>query len=133
MQICCLAYDTTPIHVPPPWSHMPVAPARVRYRIFCAGAACCRCAPESTCASFASPRSSTPCYGPETRQNHPNKPGLYSYILAHDWNSAAFPNDRYHLEVQAADVHGNIRLVDAPVHDPQLTRMTRGQARMMRA
>ena len=37
VQICCIAYDTTPIHVPAPWSHMPVAPARVRYRIFCAG------------------------------------------------------------------------------------------------
>jgi hypothetical protein len=47
-------------------------------------------------------------YGPETRQNHPNKPGLYCYILAHDWNTAEFANDKYNLEVQAADVHGNV-------------------------
>ena len=51
------------------------------------------------------PRSTRPRHA----QNHPNKPGLYCYILAHDWNSAAFPNDHYHLEVQAADVHGNRR------------------------
>jgi hypothetical protein len=47
-------------------------------------------------------------YGPETRQNHPNKPGLYCYILARDWNTAEFANDKYNLEVQAADVHGNV-------------------------
>ena len=47
-------------------------------------------------------------YGPETRQNHPNKPGLYCFVLARDWNSAEFPNNHYNLEVQAADVHGNV-------------------------
>ena len=109
VQICCIAYDTTPIHVPPPWSHMPVAPARACATASSArDAACSRCAPESICASFASPTSSTRSTAPRPARTIPNKPGLYSYILAHDWNSAAFPNDRYNLEVQAADVHGNI-------------------------
>ena len=56
---------------------------------------------------FRKPDSYNDIYGPETRQNHPNKPGLYSFILAHDWNSAQFPNNRYNLEVQVADIHGN--------------------------
>ena len=43
----------------------------------------------------------------DTRQNHPASPVATCFILAHDWNSRAFPNNRYNLEVQAADIHGN--------------------------
>ena len=107
VQICCVAYDTTPIHVPKPWSHMPVAPARLRYRVMCAG----RCVQPLRAGVdlrvFRKPDAFGVVYGPDTRQNHPNKPGHYCFILAHDWNSAAFANDSYRLEVQAADVHGN--------------------------
>ncbi len=120
LQICCIAYDTTPIHVPAPWSHMPVAPARVRYRIFCAGKCVLPLRAGVDLRVFRKPDMFRAIYGPETRQNHPNKPGLYCFILAHDWNSAAFPNDHYNLEVQAADVHGNRRVLHAPVQDPQL-------------
>jgi hypothetical protein len=107
VQICCFAHDTTPIAVPAPWRHMPVAPSRVRYRIFCAGRCVLPLRAGVDLRIFRKPAAFGTIYGPDTRQNHPNKPGLYSYILAHDWNSAAFPNDLYHLEVQAADVHGN--------------------------
>ena len=107
VQICCVAYDTTPIHVPAPWSHMPVAPARLRYRIMCAG----RCVQPLRAGVdlrvFRKPAAFHTVFGPDTRQNHPNKPGRYCFNLAHDWNSAAFANGGYLLEVQAADVHGN--------------------------
>jgi hypothetical protein len=107
VQICCVAYDTTPIKVPPPWSHMPVAPARLRYRIVCAG----RCVQPLRAGVdlrvFRKADAFHAVFGPETRQNHPNKPGFYCFNLAHDWNSAAFPNGTYRLEVQASDVHGN--------------------------
>ena len=108
MQICCVAYDTTPIHVPEPWSHMPVAPARLRYRIFCAGRCVLPLCNGVDLRVFRKPDAYHDIYGPETRQNHPNKPGLYSFILAHDWNSSHFANDHYNLEVQVADIHGNV-------------------------
>ena len=33
VNICCVAFDTTPIAVPEPWAHMPVTPAFIRFRI----------------------------------------------------------------------------------------------------
>jgi hypothetical protein len=108
VRICCVAYDTTPVHVPAPWSHMPVAPARLRYRIFCAGRCVLPLCNGVDLRVFRKPDRYNDIYGPETRQNHPGKPGLYSFILAHDWNSAQFPNNRYNLEVQVADIHGNV-------------------------
>jgi hypothetical protein len=107
VQICCVAYDTTPVHVPAPWSHMPVAPARLRYRILCAGRCVVPLRNGVDLRVFRKPDQFGAVYAPDTRQNHPNKPGHYDFILAHDWNSAALPDDRYHLEVRAADVHGN--------------------------
>jgi hypothetical protein len=107
VQICCVAYDTTPLAVPPPWAHMPVAPARLRYRIVCAG----RCVQSLRAGAdlrvFRKPAAFHVVYAPETRQNHPNKPGLYCDNLARDWNSGAFPNGADRLEVVASDVHGN--------------------------
>ena len=121
MQICCVAYDTTPIHVPKPWSHMPVAPARLRYRIMCAGQCVQPCAPGVDLRVFRKPD----MLPQRLRRGHapepPNKPGHYSFILAHDWNSTAFANDSYLLEVQAADVHGNRVHLGAAVQDPELT------------
>jgi hypothetical protein len=107
VQICCVAYDTTPIAVPPPWAHMPVAPALLRYRIVCAG----RCVQPLHAGVdlrvFRKPDAFHVVYAPETRQNHPNKPGLYCYNLARDWDSGALPNAAYRLEVVVSDVHGN--------------------------
>jgi hypothetical protein len=86
---------------------MPVAPARLRYRVMCAG----RCVQQLRAGVdlrvFRKPDVFHTVYGPDTRQNHPGKPGHYTFILDHDWNSAAFPDDGYLLEVQAADAHGN--------------------------
>ncbi len=107
LKICCVAYDTTPIHVPKPWSHMPVAPARLRFRIMCAGRCVQPLRPGVDLRVFRKADAFPVVFGPDTRQNHPNKPGHYCFNLAHDWNSAAFANGSYLLEVQAADAHGN--------------------------
>ena len=107
VQICCVAYDTTPIHVPKPWSHMPVAPARLRYRVMCAGRCVQPLKPGIDLRVFRKPDVFHAVYAPDTRQNHPNKPGRYTFILDHDWNTASFANDGYLLEVQASDRHGN--------------------------
>ena len=107
VKICCVAYDTTPIHVPAPWSHMPVAPARLRFRIMCAGRCVQPLRPGVDLRVFRKPDAFPAVFGPDTRQNHPGKPGHYCFNLAHDWNSAAYANGSYRLEVQAADTHGN--------------------------
>ena len=94
--------------VPKPWAHMPVTPALLRFRIVRFGKKRpCRGARAWTCATFRQPDAFHVIFNPETRPNHPNKPGLYSYILAHDWNSVKHPNGNYRIEVQAADAHGN--------------------------
>ena len=78
VQICCVAYDTTPIHVPKPWSHMPVAPARLRYRVMCAGRCVQPLKPGVDLRVFRKPDVFHAVYAPDTRQNHPNKPGRYT-------------------------------------------------------
>jgi hypothetical protein len=107
VQICCVAYDTTPIAVPQPWRHMPVAPTRLRYRIVCAGRCVQTLRSGVDLRTFRKADAFRVVYGEDTRQNRPNKPGHYCFNLARDWNSAAFANGSYRLEVEASDVHGN--------------------------
>ena len=107
LQICCVAYDTTPIAVPAPWRHMPVAPARLRYRVMRAGRCVQPLRSGVDLRVFRQPDAFHVVYAPETRANHPNKPGHFCFNLARGWNSARFPNGSYRIEVQAADVHGN--------------------------
>ena len=114
LQICCVAHDTTPIAVPPPWAHMPVAPARVRYRIVCAGRCVVPLRAGVDLRVFHQPAAFPLIYAPDTRQNHPGEPGRYCYILARDWNSAAFADDSYLLEVEASDIHGNRAVSSLP-------------------
>jgi hypothetical protein len=107
VNICCIAFDTTPIAVPPPWAHMPVTPVLIRFRIVRFGKAVVPWRIGVDLRQFRQPDAFHVVFGPETRQNHPNKPGLYCYNLAHDWNSALHPNGSYRIDVEASDVHGN--------------------------
>jgi hypothetical protein len=107
VNICCIAFDTTPIAVPPPWAHMPVTPVLIRYRIVRFGKAVVPWRIGVDLRKFRQPDAFHVVFGPETRQNHPNKPGLYCYNLAHDWNSALHPNGSYRIDVEASDVHRN--------------------------
>ena len=54
-------------------------------------------------------------YAPGTRQNRPNKPGVYRFYLAHTWSTRTLPDGHYHLDVQAADVSGNKATATLPV------------------
>lgn len=107
VNICCIAFDTTPIAVPPPWANMPVTPVLIRYRIVRFGKAVVPWRIGVDLRKFRQPDAFHVVFGPETRQNHPNKPGLYCYNLAHDWNTALYPNGSYRIDVEASDVHGN--------------------------
>ena len=46
-------------------------------------------------------------YAPGTRQNHPNGPGLFRFWLARRFDTRDHPDQKYRLEVEAADVRGN--------------------------
>jgi hypothetical protein len=107
VNICCIAFDWPPIAVPPPWAHMPVTPVLIRYRIVRFGKNVVPWTIGADLRQFRQPDAFHVVFGPETRQNHPNKPGLYSYNLAHDWNTALHPNGSYRIDVEASDVHGN--------------------------
>jgi len=46
-------------------------------------------------------------YAPGTRQNKPNKPGLFRFWVARGFDTTPFPDGDYRLDVEAADVRGN--------------------------
>jgi len=107
VNICCVAFDWPPVAVPKPWAHMPVTPVLIRYRIVRFGKSVVPWRIGVDLRQFRQPDAFHVVFAPETRQNHPNKPRLYCYNLAHDWNSALHPNGSYRIDVEASDVHGN--------------------------
>jgi hypothetical protein len=102
------AHDRTPLAVPAPWDGLPVTPARIRWRVRRAGL---------TVRAWRTPVDFTKgllprddfrrIYAPRTRQNRAGKPGLYRFYLAHTWSTRLLQDGRYHLEVEATDLHGH--------------------------
>ena len=107
IDICCTAFDTTPIAVPAPWSHMPVAPALVRFRIVRDGRALVGWRSGVDLRRFRTVDAFHLIYAPETRQNHPGKPGTYRYWLARDLDTRRLGNGACRIDVEAQDAHGN--------------------------
>jgi hypothetical protein len=107
-------FDHTPVAVPPPWHDLPVTPALVRWRLRRSAKVV---VPWTVSIDFR--RSFRPhvvgasdlhfgdVYAPGTRQNHPNKPGLYRFWLARRLDTNRHPDGQYRLEVEASDVRGN--------------------------
>jgi len=108
--------DETPIAAPAPWSNTPVMPAIVRWRLL---------GPKGPITRWATAVAFTETIPPAdafdgvfalwTRQNHPNHPGRYRVYLAHAWNTAAAPNGRYRVEVEASDIRGNKAIAAFPL------------------
>jgi murein DD-endopeptidase MepM/ murein hydrolase activator NlpD len=100
-QLIAHAYDTTWPLVPGRWSHEPVTPALLRWRLGSSG-------PWHVAADFRRhmlDRSLfASVYAPETRQNHQSNPGSYAFLLSHDWEPA---DGTYTVEVEASDTRGN--------------------------
>ncbi len=102
------AQQLPPLEVAEPWHDLPVTPARVRWRVRRGGL---------TVRPWHTPIDLTKrllpkedfhrIYAPGTRQNRPDKPGLYRLFVAHTWSTTLFPDGNYVLEVQASDVRGN--------------------------
>lgn len=110
-------FDRPPLSAPQPaWHGMPVTPALVRWRLVRNAHAY---VPWRTASDFRAsfvPRiaGKPPCdvhfgdvYAPGTRQNKPNRPGLYRIWLARRFDTRPFPDGDYRLDVEVADIRGN--------------------------
>ena len=102
------AHDTTPIPPLAPYTHMPVTPALVHWRLV---AHATEIVPWTTVADF---RTTLPAnslydtvYAHGTTQNHPPTAGLYRYQLATAFDTRTHPDGTYRLDVEAADSRGN--------------------------
>jgi hypothetical protein len=109
------AFHLPPLPVPAPWAKMPVVPARLRWRVRRGG---------RTVRPWHTPvdlgvrmldRGLFPAvFAPGTRQNHPNRPGLYRFYLARTWSTRLLPNGHYLLDVEAAGISGRRTLATLP-------------------
>jgi Peptidase family M23 len=111
------ALDHPPLSAPQPeWHGMPVAPAFIRWRLVHNGHAYVRW--RVVCdfrRSFVPAIAGKPptdvhfgdIYARGTRQNHPNKPGVFRFWLARRFDTRIFPDGDYRLDVEVADIRGN--------------------------
>jgi len=102
------AHDVTPIPPLVPYTHMPVTPALVRWRLV---AHATEVVPWRTIADF---RNALPdnslydtIYAHGTTQNHPPTAGLYRFRLAAAFDTTHHPDGSYRLDVEVADIRGN--------------------------
>ena len=110
-------FDRPPISAPQtPWHGMPVTPALVRWRLVRNAHAYVPWRVSSDFRrSFVPKIAGKPAsdvhfgnvYAPGTRQNKPNKPGLFRFWVARGFDTRPFPDGDYRLDVEAADIRGN--------------------------
>jgi Peptidase family M23 len=102
------AYDETPIAVPGRWGGKPVTPALLRWRVM-NGARVVKAWTTAIDHRLTKPDDAafSAQYAQWTRQNKRNRPGRYRFVLATGWDTRALSDDRYVVEVAAADVSGN--------------------------
>jgi hypothetical protein len=108
------AFDRTPVAVPPPWDGIPVTPALLRWRLVHNSKAVVPWQVAMDARVSFTPnvvRNSDVnfrhVYAPRTRQNHPEKPGLFRFWLVRGFDTRQLPDARYRLEVEVSDVRGN--------------------------
>ena len=98
----------TPIPPLAPYSHMPVTPALVRWRLV---AHATEIVPWRAVADFRTilPANSLykTVYAHATTQNHPPTAGLYRFQLAAAFDTRAHPDGSYRLDVEVGDSRGN--------------------------
>jgi hypothetical protein len=112
------AHDVPPLHVPPPWTSMPVSPGALRWRVLHGtGAKVIRPwhTPVDFRKSLIARELFDSIYAPGTRQNHPNRPGRYRFYLARSWSTKRLRNGLYRLQVEAADESGNTARATLPI------------------
>lgn len=105
VEILTNAYDTTWPPVPGPWTHEPVAPALIQWRVTRDGQTN---GAWRTAVDFRDQMLDRglfhSIYAPPTAQNHKGKAGLYCFFLSHEWKPA---DGAYRIEVAASDTRDN--------------------------
>jgi murein DD-endopeptidase MepM/ murein hydrolase activator NlpD len=103
------AYDTPPILPPAPWDVARLAPESISWKLRDVSGAVLATGVSVT---FANGIPSSDLYGfvyaPGTYQNKPHRPGRYLYRVIHDFDTTAYPNGSYQLEVDASDSRRNV-------------------------
>ena len=102
-------YDTPPIAPPAPWDVARLAPSTVAWDLIDSAGVVV----ESTIAAnfdFALPANGLYnwIYAAGSYQNKAHRPGRYVYWLAHGFDTTAFPDGAYTLEVLASDTRHNV-------------------------
>jgi hypothetical protein len=102
------AWDRPALPPPPPWHEVLVAPALIRWRMAheARWVFRWRSAVDLRAAMLPAARFDE-VYAAGTRQNKANRPGLLRYYVARRFDSRAFENGGYRVDVEASDVHGN--------------------------
>lgn len=103
------AHGMPPLPVPAPWNGLPVTPARLRWRVLRDGRVIRRWHTPVDFSRTLIPKERFPTvYAPGTRQNRAGSPGLYRFYLAHTWSTDRLQDGPHRLEVEAADLDGNL-------------------------
>jgi hypothetical protein len=109
------AHDVPPLLVPPPWSHLPVTPAALRWRVLRGGKVVRKWhTPVDFRKSLIARELFPAVYAPGTRQNKPGKPGRYRFFVARTWSTRTLRNGLYRLQVEASDESGNKAVAALP-------------------
>jgi hypothetical protein len=115
VDLLCDAFDTPPLAPPGPWRDTRATPVLIRWRVTAGEHAVLRW---QTAVDFRYALMPEPLfdlvYGPETRQNRANRPGHFSFYLAHGWRTSALADGAYRLQVLVADAWGNSARASLP-------------------
>jgi hypothetical protein len=104
VQATVAAFDVPPTRLHAPWRDAILTPEIVRWRLLAGGTAI---VPWTTAADFdrlLPPSKYTSVFAPGTRQNRPNRPGLYVFWLTH---GLSLLDGSYAIQVRASDTRGN--------------------------
>ncbi|TMK80376.1 MAG: M23 family metallopeptidase [Actinobacteria bacterium] len=110
------AFDTTPLVVPLPWSHMPVTAARIQWGISLGGRPVIR---RRTAVDFRwrmlPARLYYAIYARGTKQNHAGNPGHYRFYLARGFDTSRLPTGLCRLGIEAVDTRGNLAVAQLDI------------------
>jgi len=104
------AFDPSPLPLPPvEWAQAWLSPTLIRWRVIEGQNVVRDWETAVDFRTFLLPISLFNfIYAPGTFQNRPNRPGHYTYFLAHSFDTRLLVNDRYVLQVEAFDAQENV-------------------------
>ena len=115
LDIAVRAEDAPPLSAPAPWRELPVTPARVQWRIVGEHGSIVMPWQSVHDVRQVLPRGAfESVYTSDTRQNRPNRPGVYRFNLARGWDAGSLPAGIYRIQVLVADTAGNAARLSQP-------------------